>query len=375
MVVFTVLAAAVYVALPMLVGALIEALGLTARQAGLIAAADMLGAGVSAFLAALLISSARWRVVLLAGICFMTMGNVLSGMTSHFEALFAYRVCAGLGEGLLLSIGNASIGESRNPDRVFGFSIAAQLAFGALALYLIPCILRVSGVRGIFWSLAGATALAIALVRHMPNRPRADVENVGRLAFSSRSAIGLTGVLTYFIAQGAVWAYLEQIGAVKNIDAHAIGEALAISSVAGLAGALMSSWLDIRQGRLKPLLFATCLALASLAILNAETGFALFATAALVFNFAWNFSVPFQFGALAEIDASRRTVALGGVVVFAGLTIGPVLAAEIIDGERFGRVSWIGALFSILSVALFVCLLWPLERAVTLRKRARPDAC
>jgi MFS family permease len=365
MVVFTVLAAAVYVALPMVVGALIQALGLTPQQAGLIAAADMLGAGVSALIASLFISSGHWRAVLFVGICLLTIGNVLSGTTSQFAVLFGYRVCAGLGEGILLSIANASIAETRHPDRIYGFSIAAQLAFGAVALYLTPWILYGYGVRGIFWSLAVLTFLSVALVRYMPNGPQVTPGRTEGSPFSARSMVALAGVLTYFIAQGAVWAYLERVGAAKHIESSAIGEALAISSMAGLAGALVSSWLDVRQGRLRPLLLASCLTLMSLAIVNGNIEFTLFTVAASVFQFAWNFSVPFQFGALAQIDTSRRTVALGSVVVFAGLTIGPALAAEIIGGENFQRVIWLGMLFSILSVGLFAWLLRPLERVAT----------
>jgi predicted MFS family arabinose efflux permease len=363
MVTFTVLAAAVYVALPMVVGALIQALGFTAQQAGLIAAADMLGAGVSALIGSLLISSGHWRNLLLAGICLLTLGNILSGTTAQFAVLFGYRICAGLGEGILMSIGNASIAETRNPDRVYGFSIAAQLAFGAMALYLTPWILRDYGVRGIFWSLAVLTFIAVALVRYMPDRPQVTPgKSVGWL-FSAPSMVALGGVLTFFMAQGAVWAYLERVGVMKHIESSAIGEALAVSSMAGLAGALASSWLGVRRGRLTPLVAAACLALMSLAIVNGNIGFTLFAVAASVLVFTWNFAVPFQFGALAQIDPSRRTVALGTVVVFVGVTLGPALAAEIIGRGEFQRVIWLGMLFSILSVGLFAWLLWPLERA------------
>lgn len=363
-VVFTVMAVAVLAALPLMVGALIERLGFNEEQAGWIAAADMLGASVSALVASLILARSHWQTMLWIGVYLLTIADVLSGLTHNFAMLFSCRIGGGLGEGLLLAIGNAGIAETRNPDRLFGFSTAAQLAFGAVALFLIPWMLNGYGLRGVFWSLAGLAGLAGALIRYMPSGARAKALPASPKApgLAGQSVLGLAGTLTYFIAQGAVWAYLERMGSSQHIESAAVGRALAISSIAGLAGASASSWLDIRIGRLRPLLITTLCTVVSLEALNRHISFLVFTAAASLFNFAWNASVPFQFGALAHIDSSRRTVALGGAVVFAGLTIGPALAAETVGVEGLNAINWIGMIFSLLSFLLFAALLWPLER-------------
>jgi MFS transporter, DHA1 family, inner membrane transport protein len=365
MVIFSVLSAAVFLTLPLLVGAMVDLLGLSTAQAGLIAAADMLGATVSALFLSFVISRGRWRAILVSGICLLTIADAASGFVQHFLPLFLCRIVAGLGEGILLTISNSSIGETPNPDRVFGLSAAGQVAFGSPALYLIPSLLMAHGLRGVFWSLAAMTAAAAALVKHIPNAARvssASPTDAVKSRLSRKSIIGLLGVFTFFIAQGGVWAYLDRIGIANHIDAADVAKALATSSVAAFLGACLPSWLDVRWGRLRPLLVFTLLATISLLVLNEPTTFAVFTAMASLLNFAWNAAPPYQFGALAQIDPTRRTVAFGGALIFAGLSTGPVIAAIIISDGSLRNVGWMGMAFCMLSFSLFGRLLVPIEQ-------------
>src|SRR5580658_9985622 len=104
MVAFTVLAQAVYAVLPLLVGATVEQLGFTAQQAGLIGAADMFGATVSALISSLIISRGRWRGILYVGLLILMVADAFSGLAHHFPSLLCSRVVAGLGEGIVLTI-------------------------------------------------------------------------------------------------------------------------------------------------------------------------------------------------------------------------------------------------------------------------------
>lgn len=151
MVCFTVLATAVLVTLPALVGATVDVLRFSAKQAGLFAAADMLGATFSALIASIYISRWHWRPALGWALGTLALADCLSGLTSSFAALFSFRMVAGLCEGVLLAIGNASIGETRKPDRIYGFATAAQLAFGAAA---VLATVAAPGTR-ITWGVLG----------------------------------------------------------------------------------------------------------------------------------------------------------------------------------------------------------------------------
>jgi predicted MFS family arabinose efflux permease len=360
MVAFTVLAQAVYAVLPLLVGATVERLDFTAQQAGLIGAADMFGATISALIISLIISRGRWRLVLNAGLFILVVADVSSGLAQHFSSLLISRVVAGVGEGIVLTIAYISMGETRNPVRAYGFATTGYVAFSAPGLYFMPFLVDTLGLRGVFWGLAALTALAALLVRHLPDRARLigiSTSLNAKFRLSATSLIGLAGVLSYFMAQGGVWAYLDRIGMSNQISTADVATALAISSIGGLLGALLATWLDSRYGRLRPLLYSTLCTVVSLLVMSGNRTLLVFAAMASLFNFAWNFSVPFQFGALALIDPSRRTVALGGGTVNAGLAAGPVVAAAVIGERSIYHVNWMGMILSVVSFLLFARIL------------------
>jgi predicted MFS family arabinose efflux permease len=360
MVVFSILAGAVLLVLPMLVGGFVEQLGLTAKQAGLLGAADMSGGTAAAFGVSFLVRRGHWRGILASGICLAFVADALSGLVHGFPVLFMLRILAGLGEGIFFTMANAATAETGNPDRVFGLCGVGQLIFASVALYFMPGLLIGSGVRGAFWTLAALTASSILLVQFMPDRARAS-EASGASAEqrcrSRNSIVGLTALFLYYIAEVGVWAYLERVGVAKQFDAANIGSALAMSSIAGLGGAVLASWLGVRIGRMKPLTASMLCTVASLLVLNGNTGFAIFAAMVALFNFAWNFAVPFEFGALSQIDPSRRTIALASGVSYAGVTLGPVVAAAMISGTDFQGVTWMGIILSISSFLLFRAVL------------------
>src|SRR5262249_53722808 len=159
------------------------------------------------------------------------------------------------------------------------------------------------------WLLAVVTAVATPLVQYLPDGPRLSKTSPAAIAknsISTPSVIGLAGVFAYFTAQGGVWAYLDRIGAAHHIEAASVGKALALSAVAGLLGALLASWLDVRYGRLRPLFCAALGTAVALLTLNESAALPVFMSMTALNNFCWNVSIPYQLGALAQIDSTRR---------------------------------------------------------------------
>ncbi len=359
MVLLYVVGGSVFAILPLMVGAGVEQLGFTGKQAGLFGGADMLGATLSALWVSLIVPRGRWRLLTYSGLIVLALANALSGLAHSFFPLLLGRLVGGLGEGIVLTIATVSIAETRNPDRVYGFAAAALVAYGSPALYLLPSFLGTHGLRRVFWFLAALTAAATPLVRCLQDSTRLSQESPGVTArgISKPALIGLMGIFTYYIAQGGVWAYLDRIGSAHHIDSTKVGSALAVSALAGLLGALLASALDLRYRRLRPLLFAALGTALALLTLNESAAFAAFMSMTALFNFCWNLSIPYQLGTLAQIDSTRRTVALSGVLSNAGLSAGPVIAAALISEHSVQNVSWMGIAFTGLSLLLFAWIL------------------
>ena len=354
MVSVSVVANAVLMTMPLLLGATMDRLGFSAKEAASIPAADMLGASISALIGSLAVSRMPWKTVLAWAIGVRVLADCASGLVSSSSALFACRIVGGLCGGLMLTIANASIAETRRPDRYYALSTATQLAFGAIALMLLPWLLEAQGLRGAFWTLGTLAVLVLPLIRRIPAGPRvrSDPQAAG-IRVSRQSILGLSGLLALYIAQGGVWSFLDRIGADKHIDPAYVAQALSLSSIAGMSGALLSSWLEVRFGRLKPLAAATLVMAASVLVLRGSTSFVAFAAIVSLFSFAWYFSVAYQFGALAVMDPTRRTVGLGGFVAFGGLTLGPVIAAAVVGDHAFSRIIWTSLCFSAVGLGLF----------------------
>jgi predicted MFS family arabinose efflux permease len=365
MVLLYVLGGSVFAVLPLLVGATVELLGFSGKQAGLIGGADMFGATLSALCVSLIVPRGQWRLLIYSGLLLLALANAFSGLAQNFHTLLLSRLVGGLGEGVVLTIATVSIAETRNPDRVYGLAAASLVAYGSPALYLMPSLLSAHGLRGVFWLLAALTAVAIPLVRYMPDRARLSQMSpaVAKSGISTPSVIGLAGVFTYFTAQGGVWAYLDRIGAAHHIEATNVGTALALSAIAGLLGGLLASWLNVRYGRLRPLFCAALGSAVALLTLNESAAFAAFMLMTALNNFCWNVSIPYQLGALAQIDSTRRTVALSGVLSNAGLAAGPAVAAAIISERSVQNVGWMGMVFTGLSLSLFAWILMRQEQA------------
>jgi MFS transporter, DHA1 family, inner membrane transport protein len=358
MIIFYVLGGSVFAILPLLVGATVGMLSFTSRQAGLIGGADMLGATLSALCVSLAVARGRWRLLVYLGVLVLAVANVLSGLTASFTALLVDRLIAGLGEGMIVTIATVSIAEMLNPDRIYGFAAAALVAYGSPALYFTPSFLDAHGLRGVFWVLAALSVATAPLVRYLPDRARLREATTAKVrGLSTSSVIGLAGIFAYFAAQGGVWAYLDRIGTDHHIDPARVGVALALSAIAGLIGALLASWLDVRYGRLKPLIGATLGTAVALVALDSSADFTAFILMSGLFNFCWNVSIPYQLGALAQIDPTRRTVGLSGVLSNAGLAAGPVVAAAVISEHSVQNVSVMGIAFTVLSLVMFGSIL------------------
>src|SRR5262249_37383874 len=134
MIVLNVQSVAVLLVLPVLVAASIETLHLKPAQAGEFAAADMLGACISSIVVSLAMRGRGWRVVLAAAVSLLCVSNAITSFLTTFKWLLPVRMLAGLAEGALLAITNATIGGRAQADRLFGLATAAQLAFGASAI-------------------------------------------------------------------------------------------------------------------------------------------------------------------------------------------------------------------------------------------------
>ncbi len=341
----------------MLVGA---QTGLDDQRLGYVASWDINATAVAIGISTFLIARMNWRHMALVGLLLIVVGNVLTADGHTYTTIVAARICAGIGEGLAIAVSFAALGSAANPDRAFGVYLIVGLTVSAAILFLLPILQGKFGAARVFYGI-GALALATtALLRWLPlhnkaqaGRPDGSADVLKHLAWT-----GLVGVFLYFVAQGAVWSYFERIGAASGVDPVIIGEAMGLSSFAGMGGALVAVALVTRFGRVLPLTLSGVISLSSFWMLRGHVTGAQLIMAGILFNFGWNLAQPLLSGVCSEADCRGRVVVAMGCIQTVGFGIGPALAAMMLRGHDFAPSLWASAAVLVVSLLIVVCGLW-----------------
>ena len=352
----SVVAVAAFLVLPVVVGAAVGSLGLNEQQVGFVASGIMAGSALSSIFTIFWIRRVDWRRAGCVALGLLLAGH-MGAMFTDTAMLFALcQFTASLGGGAAYSLALTSLSDHRHPDRCFGYSIAAQVSFQVIGMLALPELVSYWGMTGLL-AVFSAMALAGLLLLGLLPRSGADVvhQPIGRSLLRPRVLAALFGCFFFFFNVGVVWTYIERIGAAAGFDAGTIGNSLAIGVAFGIPGALAASWCGNRLGRLLPLAIGAALVVAALALLLDE-GLATnsYILALVLYNFAWNFSLAFQYAAVNAADETGRSVALAPAFHGAGGAVGPAVAALLVTTDGLTAVSLLAGLATLLSLVLFV---------------------
>jgi predicted MFS family arabinose efflux permease len=342
------------------------------RQLGFVAAWDINAAAVAIGLATFLIARLNWRHLAWAGLGLMAVGNFWTAASHGYSSIVAARVCAGLGEGLAIAVCFAALGCAPNPDRAFGIYLVVGLTVSAALLALLPVLQSTFGSPLVFAGIGVAALASSALLMWLPQcNPAAESWQHGSTSFSIELTVsGLIGVFLYFIAQGAMWSYFERIGAASAIDPVVIGQAMGLSSFAGVGGALLAAAICTSYGRILPLSVSGAISILSFWLLHGHVTPAALIASGILLNFGWNLAQPLLSGVCANADSRGRVVVAMGCIQTIGFGVGPALAALMLHDRNFSPAIWMSMIVLVASLVIVVLGLKAQSRqAVTARLR------
>jgi predicted MFS family arabinose efflux permease len=327
------------------------------RQLGFVAAWDINATALAIGVATFLIARMDWRHLALAGVGLMVLGQLWTGASHEYTSIVAARICAGLGEGLAIAVSFAALGCAPNPDRAFGIYLVVGLAVSAALLASLPVLQAAFGSPWVFTGIGVVTLTSAVLLMWLPScNPAAAAWQEGGKAFSMRLAVsGLVGVFLYFIAQGAMWSYFERIGAASGVDPVIIGQAMGLSSFAGVGGALLAASICTSFGRILPLSVSGAASLLSYWLLRGHVTPSALIASGILLNFAWNLAQPLLSGLCANADVRGRVVVAMGCIQTVGFGVGPALAALMLRGQDFSPAIWMS--MTVLVISLIIVIL------------------
>ncbi|MEO8723339.1 MAG: hypothetical protein ABI395_07430 [Sphingobium sp.] len=314
------IAASALLVLPVYVGGLIDGLRLTPPDALFIVSMDLWGMAAALVPAYFLMRSLSWRRVAFA----MLLGSILcfAAPAMHVVrdggqaiiAIAAWRFMGGLCSGVLMAIVLATLGRLKQADRAFSLWVLVQILFKVLAIYCLSAVLTRWAVQGFFLVLAGLALVGLPLVRFLPGRAAAQRGST-RPAWSLPALSAIAGLALFYVALSAIWANFEGIGKAVGFGHEQVAIVLSLTSLAGLAGASLSTLLIGRVPRHHALIAGIMVIAAAAFWLGRLETLTVFTFVGAAFAFAWFFNVPLLLGSVNANDCS------GGLMVFANAAI------------------------------------------------------
>jgi len=353
--------------LPVLVGGL-SGFGLTSSQISVIAAADLGGISLCSLAAAYWINRVSWQHAALVGLLLIIAGNVACYWVQDFSGLAMLRFAVGIGEGVLMPINLACLARTKVPDRNFGIFIVLQTIHAMIGLALIPYLVAFSGVGATFILMAGLALVVLPMLRWLPDslansKNDTDIEQTTTaLRLNGKALLTLAAIFFFFAVQSGIWTYIERIGDAAGISAETIGTALAAGAFAGLIGALTAAGIASKFGRAIPLTLTAVLQAVAIVLMRDHPQVAAFFLASALFQFFWNFGIPYQMGVMSRADPAGRYVVLVTAVTGIGFTVGPLLGAALMEQGGTNVFLYTEALLCAVSLALILPVALSLKR-------------
>jgi len=354
--VISVIGPCMFIVQPGFVQGLIEYMGYTDKEAGLIASAEMFGVASTAIGVNFIMNRVNWRVLIFVFLFIASAGNFLSLLMTDATSLMAMRFITGLGSGGIMVFSFTMMGLTERADRNMGLMVVSLLVYGALGLLVMPTVFGLVGVEGLLVFFGCFCLSGLIIVKNLPCSHQDHDEIVGEEKIYSRSTklITLTGVLCYNIAIGLVWVYIFVVGVDAGISEQVVANGLTTSQFFGVLGASMAILFEGRYGRFLPLSIGVIGGAAGIGLLIGVPSAISFIVGVCVFNALWNLTLPYLMALLSDFDNRGGMVTIGVTLQFVGFAVGPALATSLLDVGGFDLINSIAIVLFIVSVILLL---------------------
>ncbi|AZO58283.1 MAG: MFS transporter [Mesorhizobium sp.] len=339
---------------PVLLGALYSEGHVTGDELALVATAEMIAIAIGSAIVAMLLPARNMRWKSAALLVLLALANFWTAYAMSSNALIGARTLAGLAEGGLVAVATELIARSRRAERIGGYFVTLQtLAQCALALLLALYAVPAAGAAGGFVALGVVCLLSLVVAWIVPD-DYVDLPKDEHFAnvLTVPAITALLSIFCYFMFFGAVWAFLEPLGAEFGIDGRTVGLMVSTSLAAQVMGAMTATVFEARIDYRFAITVIGAIATISSVLLASGPGLSVFWSVALVMGFILLFIVPYQIRLAITADETRNAVLLVPAAQLFGLAIGPVAASLLIDGQNFRPVPEFAAASALASVAL-----------------------
>jgi len=358
-----------YAALPFLFSSTMTNLDLNEENVGILYSLEFIAAALSSIIIAPKIGRINRTKIAFIGAFIVIAGNLVSGLWSNYEFLLLIRPITGIGAGLTLASGNATIANAKHPTKIAGMMNVLFVAMLALLMLYLSYLDQYWGIQGIYFGLAAMTFSFLFFLRLMPQRStQYDSETVSTKINSTGlfSIAGITILAVFFmftLRDSMAWSFATNIGNVVGYSSNEMGQLLSLQGFIGLVGPIITAIIGFKFGVRFPLLLGIIFAgLTSYAIfLSPELPY-LFRGSVLVWTAGYFFAISYLTAYAATLDRDGRIVAASGSAMVLGVAAGPALSGYLITKGGYDLGSWATLVLVVsMSIAAIVSLKWRIE--------------
>jgi MFS family permease len=347
---------------PMYIGALMQSLGFSEADAGLVMTVELVSVASSlTLLSRPLAGFAPFRLAAI-GTAAVIAAQFASTFVAQLPVLLCVRVVSGVGASLTLLAASILISRRHDPDRYIAIAmVGTSLAFTGV---MATCGVAVDrfGVLG-FYMVAAATSLVLLplflVIRFDidPIHPSAGTERQSPAFASRRGAIVIAftfGIMVLTFVGQAAWSFAQRSGTNAGIPAAQIGVWLAGSNLLTVLGSVFAAWISSRITTIVPLLLGVLTTGLTCAVQVGAESTSAFEIPVLLNGLAFGFSTPFVFGTGARLDRSGAVVAYLNSAVLFTQAVTPLFAGELIEHSSYQSLGIVLGLGTLLATVMIV---------------------
>ncbi len=341
--------------MPAIVSGLIDGLGFSNREAGLVGSANMYGAAMGALTAVFLVKRLPWRRTCVAMFFGLIAIDALSIFVGKPMLMIGLRFIHGCVGGLSVGIAFSVMARTTEADKTFGYLLVVQYSLGGLGIMVLPPLVPEYGTWVLFAALSSFSVVTLCMVPFLPQYPAPQHSGTEARANGVQIqplALTLGALFLFQAANMGLFAYIIGMGRFYGLEQTFIGTSLAAASWVGVLGSVLVIMLSTRFGRLAPLVLGTVItALATFALHWSGLPW-MYALANCAVGMTWAFVIPYLLGMCAAFDKAGQMAALGGFASKMGLASGPAVAAMLMTGDNYALIINVAVVGLVLSTVL-----------------------
>lgn len=341
--------------MPAIVSGLIDGLGFSNREAGLVGSANMYGAAVGALASVFLVKRLSWRSACVTLFFGLILIDAISIFIDKPMAMIGLRFVHGCVGGMSVGIAFAVMARTSEADKTFGYLLVVQYSLGGLGIMVLPPLVPEYGTWVLFAALSSFSVVTLCMVPFLPAYPAHQSTHTDAVSNGIQMRPLLLTLSALFLFQGAnmaLFAYIIGMGRYYGLEQAFIGTSLAAASWVGVLGSALVIFLSTRFGRTLPLTVGILVTVLATFALHWSGIPWIYAVANCAVGITWAFVIPYLLGMCAAFDKAGQMAALGGFASKMGLASGPAVAALIMTGEAYTTIINVAAVGLLLSMVL-----------------------